>query len=90
MIYKIRIRNEREKREKKRDCKQIPCRSLFLNFPVFILSIDKNNKKCYFAFVCNKRMEVNSSMKYIRGNYSVQLIKLTGVSLLSADCAEDN
>ena len=28
-------------------------------------------------------------MKYIRGNYSVQLIKLTGVSLLLADCAED-
>ncbi len=37
-----------------------------------------------------KRMEVNSFMNYIRGNYSVQLIKLTGVSLLSADCAEDN
>lgn len=42
------------------------------------------------AFSFLKRMEVNSFMNYIRGNYSVQLIKLTGVSLLSADCAEDN
>lgn len=41
-------------------------------------------------FVWKKRMEVNLFMKYIRDIYSVQLIKLTSVSLLLADCAEDN
>lgn len=53
-------------------------------FGLFLLSLWED------FFVWKKGMEVNLFMKYIRGIYSVQLIKLTGVSSLLADCAEDH